>query len=278
MVIKADGLAAGKGVIIAGDERGGARGAATSCSCEHRFGTERVIVEEHLDGEELSLLALCDGETARAARLRAGLQADLRRRRGPEHRRHGLLLAGAGGRTTARARELCAQVHQPVLEELARRGRPFHGVLYAGLMMTADGPRVLEFNVRFGDPETQAILPRLRSDLLDLLLRRPDAGGLAGCRRWSGRRRPRSPSCWRAPATRSRRRSGDVITGLSEVGPEVFVTHAGTVRSGHGRGRVVTHGGRVAERDRPGRRCRRRPRRRLCCSRHDRVRRQAGAP
>src|SRR5207344_3617469 len=80
----------------------------------------------------------------------------------------------------ARAREICAAVHQPVLDELARRGIPFQGMLYAGLMMTADGPRVLEFNVRFGDPETQAVLPRLRSDLLDLLQRSRVPGGLAG--------------------------------------------------------------------------------------------------
>ena len=73
-----------------------------------------------------------------------------------------------------------AEVHQPVLDELARRGTPFHGVLYAGLMLTADGPKVLEYNVRFGDPETQAVLPRLRSDLLDLLLRATRPGGLAG--------------------------------------------------------------------------------------------------
>ena len=76
----------------------------------------------------------------------------------------------------ARAREICAAVHQPVLDELARRGIPFQGVLYAGLMMTADGPRVLEFNVRFGDPETQAILPRLRSDLLEPARGRDDPG------------------------------------------------------------------------------------------------------
>ena len=71
-------------------------------------------------------------------------------------------------------------MHQPVLDELRERGTPFHGVLYAGLMLTADGPRVLEFNVRFGDPETQVVLPRLRSDLLDLLLRATRPGGLAG--------------------------------------------------------------------------------------------------
>ena len=85
-----------------------------------------------------------------------------------------------------RAREICAAVHQPVLDELARRGIPFQGMLYAGLMMTADGPRVLEFNVRFGDPETQALLPRLRSDLLGLL----EAATVAG------RARTASSSKW----------------------------------------------------------------------------------
>ena len=79
----------------------------------------------------------------------------------------------------ARAAEICARVHQPVLDELARRGITFHGVLYAGLMMTAEGPKVLEFNVRFGDPETQAILPRLRSDLLGLLEAATVPGGLS---------------------------------------------------------------------------------------------------
>src|SRR4029077_4569251 len=78
----------------------------------------------------------------------------------------------------ARAAEICAEVHQPVMDELARRGLPFHGILYAGLMMTADGPKVLEFNVRFGDPETQAILPRMRSDLLALLEAAHQPGGL----------------------------------------------------------------------------------------------------
>ena len=76
-----------------------------------------------------------------------------------------------------------------MLDELARRGTPFHGVLYAGLMLTADGPKVLEYNVRFGDPETQAVLPRLRSDLLDLLLRATRPGGLAGAAlEWDARR------------------------------------------------------------------------------------------
>ncbi len=84
------------------------------------------------------------------------------------------------GFDAARVAELSAQVHQPIVDELARRGTPFHGVLYAGLMMTADGVRVLEYNTRFGDPETQAVLPRLRNDLLELAERASAPGGLAG--------------------------------------------------------------------------------------------------
>jgi phosphoribosylamine--glycine ligase len=129
-----------------------------------------------------------------------------------------------------------------VLDELSRRGIPFYGVLYAGLMLTVDGPKVLEFNVRFGDPETQAILPRLRSDLLDLLERATVPGGLDGAALdWSpdaavtvvlaSRGYPESSS------------KGDVISGLDEVPAAVHVTHAGTARSDDGT--IVTAGGRV---------------------------------
>jgi phosphoribosylamine--glycine ligase len=134
---------------------------------------------------------------------------------------------------------IAAAVHQPVVDELARRGTPFHGVLYAGLMMTADGPKVLEYNVRFGDPETQAVLPRLRSDLLDLLTRATRPGGLADAQLdWDERYAvtvvlasagyPESSS------------SGDVITGADQDAVEV--THAGTALRG---GQLVTAGGRV---------------------------------
>ena len=132
-----------------------------SCSCERQFDTERVVVEEYLEGEELSLLALCDAQTAVPLASAQDYKRIFDGDQGPN-------TGGMGSYSPvpavddARAREICASVHQPVLDELARRGIPFQGVLYAGLMMTADGPRVLEFNVRFGDPETQAILPRLR--------------------------------------------------------------------------------------------------------------------
>ncbi|MBV9838200.1 MAG: phosphoribosylamine--glycine ligase, partial [Solirubrobacterales bacterium] len=142
----------------------------------------------------------------------------------------------------ARAGEICRAVHQPVLDELNRRGIAFHGVLYAGLMMTAAGPRVLEFNVRFGDPETQAILPRLRSDLLALLHAATEPGGLHGAElEWS----PEAAvtvvlASDGYPAGSS---SGDVIDGLEAISPAVYVTHAGTARLPSGE--LVTAGGRV---------------------------------
>ena len=168
LVLKADVLAAGKGVIIAADERE-ARAALDVFFAEKRFGETEVVLEEFLDGRGALAAGALRRRARRAAGAGAGLQARLRRRRGPEHRRHGQLLAGAGLRPPSPPSELAARSHQPIVDELRRRGTPFHGILYAGLMLTADGPRVLEFNCRFGDPETQAVLPRLRSDLLELL-------------------------------------------------------------------------------------------------------------
>ena len=146
---------------------------------------------------------------------------------------------------TARAAEICAAVHQPVLDELARRGTPFHGILYAGLMMTAEGAagvRVLEFNVRFGDPETQAILPRLRSDLLSLLEAACQPGGLRDVTvEWADQTAVTVVLASAGyPLSSS---SGDVITGLERVGPDIYVTHAGTARDASGQ--IVTAGGRV---------------------------------
>ena len=140
-----------------------------------------MLVEELLVGDELSVLALCDGERA----LPLAPARDFKRigdgDTGPNTGGMGAFspVAEIGPELLA---EIVATVHQPVLDEMRDRGNPFQGVLYAGLMLTADGPRVLEFNVRFGDPETQVVLPRLRSDLLDLLHAR-DAPGRAGGRR-----------------------------------------------------------------------------------------------
>jgi phosphoribosylamine--glycine ligase len=239
-VIKADGLAAGKGVVIAQNE-GEAREALDELLVERRFGTERVVVEEYLEGEEISLLALCDGANALPLASAQDYKRIFDGDQGPN-------TGGMGSYSpvpvvdAARAREICAAVHQPVLEELARRGMPFHGVLYAGLMMTGEGPKVLEFNVRFGDPETQAILPRLRSDLLAALEAASEPGGLAEVTlEWSEQTAVTVVLASDGyPASSS---NGDVITGLDALPPGLFVTHAGTARAASGE--LVTAGGRV---------------------------------
>jgi phosphoribosylamine--glycine ligase len=239
VVIKADGLAAGKGVIIAGDEAG-ARAGLEEILVAQRFGDTPVVVEEHLTGDELSLLALCDGERAVPLAPARDFKRIGEGDTGPN-------TGGMGSYSPVAevsdelVEEIRDRVHEPVLAELARRGTPFHGVLYAGLMLTDDGPQVLEFNVRFGDPETQAVLPRLDDDLLDLLERATERGGLRGIEpRW----RPDTAVCVVLasrgyPASSS---SGDEISGLDGVPAGVEVTHAGTADD---QGRIVTAGGRV---------------------------------
>jgi phosphoribosylamine---glycine ligase len=237
-VLKADVLAAGKGVIIAADERE-ARAALDVFFGERRFGETEVVLEEFLEGEELSLLALCDGERALPLAPAQDYKRIFDGDEGPNTGGMGSY-SPVPGFDDVRAQELAAVVHQPIVDELRRRGTPFHGVLYAGLMMGAAGPKVLEYNARFGDPETQAVLPRLRSDLLELLEAAAAPGGLAGVEpEWSpdwavtvvlaSRGYPQSAS------------KGDRISGLEDVeGAEVF--HAGTAAED---GRIVTAGGRV---------------------------------
>jgi phosphoribosylamine---glycine ligase len=237
-VLKADVLAAGKGVIIAEDERE-ARAALDVFFAEKRFGETQVVLEEFLDGEELSLLALCDGERALPLAPAQDYKRIFDGDRGPNTGGMGSY-SPVAGIDEERATELVGRVHQPIVDELRRRGTPYHGILYAGLMLTAAGPKVLEFNCRFGDPETQAVLPRLRSDLLTLLEAAGRPGGLGGIApEWSpdwavtvvlaSRGYPESAS------------KGDVISGLDDL-DEAEVFHAGTAQRG---GEIVTAGGRV---------------------------------
>jgi phosphoribosylamine--glycine ligase len=201
-----------------------------------------VVVEEHLEGEELSLLALCDGETAVPMAPAQDYKRIFEGDRGPNTGGMGSYspVPGVDDQLTA---EITRTVHQPVVDELRHRGTPFHGILYAGLMLTAAGPRVLEFNTRFGDPETQAVLPRLRSDLLDLLVRASTPQGLRGAvlewdPRWAVSVVLASAGYPDSPST------GDEISGLdAAMPPGVEVTHAGTA-AGRG-GAIVTGGGRV---------------------------------
>jgi phosphoribosylamine--glycine ligase len=160
-VVKADGLASGKGVFVCRTpeevEIGVRKAAALG-------GT--MVIEELLEGPEVSLFALCDGRRA----VPLGAAQDYKRigdgDTGPNTGGMGAYSPALG---RAETHELVEQIHQPVVEELARRGTPFVGCLFAGLMLTSEGPRVLEFNARFGDPETQALLPRLEGDLLEAL-------------------------------------------------------------------------------------------------------------
>ena len=185
-VLKADGLAAGKGVVVVEDEAA-ARANLGALLVERRFGTDTVVVEEHLEGEELSLLALCDGERAIPMAPAQDYKRIFDGDAGPNTGGMGSY-SPVPGIDDAAAQALVATIHQPIVDLMRARGTPFHGILYGGLMLTADGPRVIEFNVRFGDPETQALLPRLRSDLLDALLASTRPGGLAGVRLdWSTR-------------------------------------------------------------------------------------------
>jgi phosphoribosylamine--glycine ligase len=164
-VIKADGLAAGKGVFVCHDQAqlDVALHAAAS------FG-DAIVIEELLEGEEISVFALCDGARALALPVVQDFKRAEDGDTGPNTGGMGSYspVAGFG---PAEIEEILDSVHRPVLAELAARGAPFVGVLFAGLMLTDDGPRVLEFNCRFGDPETQSLLPRVDGDLLGALTR-----------------------------------------------------------------------------------------------------------
>jgi phosphoribosylamine---glycine ligase len=235
-VVKFDGLAAGKGVVIAQSEDE-ARAALVEMLEERRFGPGKVVVEEHLEGEELSLFALCDGERA----IPLAPAQDFKRigdgDTGPNTGGMGAFSPVPGAPDPD---ELCALVHQPIVDLMKARDTPFHGVLYAGLMLTAEGPKVLEYNTRFGDPETQVVLARLESDLLDLLLRCTRPGGLEGARAQFSDRTAVTVVLASAGYPASARK-GDVIEGLDEAGDAVL--HAGTATDDAGR--VVTGGGRV---------------------------------
>ncbi len=239
LVLKADGLAAGKGVLIC-ETSAQARDAVEVFFTERRFGETEVVLEEFLVGEELSLLAICDGE--RAIPL---TPAQDYKRIGDDD--IGPNTGGMGSYSPVPAvgsdvlADLSARVHQPIVDLMARRGHPFHGVLYAGLMMTADGPKVLEYNTRFGDPETQAVLPRLDSDLVEIFKAACEPGGLAGVPvdfsdDWAVTVVLASAGY---PESSSK---GDEIDGLDRAAELAEVGHAGTAERD---GQIVTAGGRV---------------------------------
>lgn len=242
VVVKADGLAAGKGVVVARGPEEALR-AVDEAMVSGAFGAagRRIVVEEFLEGEEVSVLALTDGERviplASAQDHKRALDGD----RGPNTGGMGAY-SPAPVYTPELARRVEAEILLPTVRALAAEGRPYRGVLYAGLMVTAAGPKVLEFNCRFGDPETQAILPRLESDLLEVL-EAAAAGDLGGVTlRW----RPGAAVCvvMASGGYPGRYEKGHPISGLDEAEAleDVIVFHAGTAARD---GEVVTAGGRV---------------------------------
>ena len=242
VVLKADGLAAGKGVSVCMDEEQ-VEAAIKDMFVDAKFGdsAREVLVEQYLEGEEASVLAFVDGSTvvplASAQDHKRLLDGDA----GPNTGGMGAY-SPAPVVTPDMLAVVKAQVLQPVVDELARRGTPYRGVLYAGLMLTQSGPKVLEFNCRFGDPETQAILPRLATPLLPALRACMD-GTLASCPvEWD----PRPAVCvvMVSGGYPESYPKGVPIEGLEEAArqPGVVVFHAGTALR---RGDVVTDGGRV---------------------------------
>jgi phosphoribosylamine--glycine ligase len=234
-VLKVDGLAAGKGVFVCPDQdsldealpRASAMG-------------QTLVIEELLEGEEVSLFALADGGNAAALAPARDYKRVGDDDTGPNTGGMGSFSPVPEVAETE-VKELLATVHRPVLAELARRGSPFVGLLYAGLMLTDAGPKVLEFNCRFGDPETQSILPRLRGDLLEALL-----AAAAGDLRTDSLEATAEACVNVVLAGRgypSRSDSGTPIDGVEDAeATGALVFHAGTAMS---EGRLVTNGGRV---------------------------------
>jgi phosphoribosylamine--glycine ligase len=230
-VIKADGLAAGKGVFVCHDQI--ELDAALRAAAE--LGDE-LVIEELLEGEEVSVFALCDG--ARAVPLPA-VQDFKRIGDGDAGPNTGGM--GSYSPVPGDVEALVETIHQPVLDELAARGTPFVGVLFAGVMVTDDGPRVLEFNCRFGDPETQSLLPRIDADLLDALAAAAH-GDLSGTTVDVAE----TAAVTVVLAAGSYPAAGDVgstIDGIAEAEASgALVFHAGTALRGD---RLVTNGGRI---------------------------------
>lgn len=241
-VVKDDALAAGKGVLVTRD-RDQALAHARLCTSR---GSGRVVVEEFLDGPEVSVFAICDGERAYALQPAQDFKRIFDGGRGPN-------TGGMGSYTPLTwaqpdlAAVVLAEVVEPTLAEMARRGAPFVGCLYVGLALTAAGPRVIEFNVRFGDPDIQPVLAVLESPLGELLLAAAQ-GRLADVPAPSFREGAAVTVVLASAGYPESSSKGDVITGvdLAAQRPGVDVIHAGTALLGADLGAdLVTAGGRV---------------------------------
>ena len=238
-VVKEDGLAAGKGVVVTEDREAAIEHAR---ACLTKDGGA-VVVEEYLDGPEVSLFVLSDGTDVVPLVPAQDFKRALDDDQGPN-------TGGMGAYTPlpwapdGLVEEVLETVARPTVAEMARRGTPFVGVLYCGLALTSKGVRVVEFNARFGDPETQVVLARLRTPLAGVLLAAATGGlGALPPLQWSDEAAVTVVVA--SQGYPAQPRTGDVIGGLAEAGavPHVHVLHAGTALDGEGR--VVSAGGRV---------------------------------
>lgn len=241
-VVKADGLAAGKGVRVCA-ERAEAEAAIDEALVAGAFGDagRRVLIEAHLDGPELSVLGVCDGRRVVALPAARDFKRAGEGDTGPNTGGMGAYspVPEVGETTLTQVR---TDVLQPVVDTLAARGTPYVGVLYAGLVLTEDGPQVLEFNCRFGDPEAQAVLPRLRSPLSKLMM--AAARGRLGDAVVEVDPRACVTVVLASEGYPSKSPKGRPITGLEALVARegVWVFHAGTAKK---EGRLVTDGGRI---------------------------------
>ena len=239
-VVKADGLAAGKGVTVAMDEETALQALQTIMQ-DRVFGEagNSVVIEEYLEGEEVSMLAFTDGKTVTPMVSAQDHKRIFDGDQGPNTGGMGAY-SPAPVYTDKLHEEVVRTILEPTVAALRAEGRDYVGVLYAGLMITAKGPRVLEFNARFGDPETQVILPRLKTDLVDIMEAILEGRLSEQPVEWL----PGSAVCvvMAAEGYPGNYPKGRVICGLDEAAASGLVFHAGTALDG---GRVVTSGGRV---------------------------------
>jgi len=245
VVVKADGLAAGKGVIVCADAAE-ARSAIDRIMIREEFGPQagrQVVVEKKLEGTEVSLLALVSGRTIVPLPPCQDHKPVFDGDRGPNTGGMGVYCPTPVA-TPEILQEIESTVFVPIVHAMKRGRFPFQGVLYAGLMLTNQGPRVLEFNARFGDPETQPLMLRLRSDLFELLWATAEdrLGELPGPIEWDPRPAVTVVVC--SAGYPGKYETGKVISGLDAVQAmtDVQVFHAGTKQVGE---RIVTDGGRV---------------------------------
>ena len=243
IVIKTDGLAAGKGVTVA-QTVAEAEKAVSEAMQGKKFGSagQKLVIEECLVGEEVSFFALCDGGKAVAFASAQDHKAVYDGDKGPNTGGMGAY-SPAPVLTSALTEQVMREIISPVVNALRDGGSPYHGILFAGLMLTAQGPRLIEFNVRFGDPETQAILPRLKSDLLQVLYATATSKLETVKLEWHDM----AALCvvMAAQGYPGEFKKNTIIQGLDDAAatPDALVFHAGTAKNDNGR--IVANGGRV---------------------------------